>query len=324
MRHSRVLGIAFSMLAVSGPASADLLRGGGNITTDCVMVFDVPGANLPAPPKTPKAVDCIDGAACDEDGLRNGQCVFDIRACINSTQWAECTPESVVTSVVDHAIDDGSDSKFDNDFLALQTRINGFGLPAFAPDQCSVLSAITVPLGGPDSNDIMKKARKTLAVVSTGTTLDGDVTDKDKIKFTCRPEGDKVYLPADLYTGTFDRIQKQIFTPTCAISTCHDSESHENDLILLSGSAYGNIESVAPFNPAADGDGLLRITPGDPNMSFLYRKITAALPFGYGDPMPLEDEALDPELIELVRLWILGDGVLGPAPATGWVEGTDQ
>jgi hypothetical protein len=328
MRQIRVLGIAVSMLVAAVPASAEILRGGGNITTDCVMVFDVPGANKPAPPKTPKMVDCIDGdPTCDEDGLRNGQCVFDIRACINSTDYVDCTPDTVNSSVVDHAIDDGEDSRFDNDWLALQDRINGFGFPAFGMNSCSLFSAVTVRLAGPDSNNLMKKARKNLRVTSEGVTVDGEVSDIDKVKFTCRPEGDRIYLPTDLYSGTFDRIRKQIFTPSCAISTCHDSESHENDLILLAGAAYSNLVNVTPYNPAADLDGLMRVTPGDPAMSYLYRKITAhtdTLPFGYGDPMPLDDDALDPELIDLVEKWILGDGVLGPAPETGWVEGTDQ
>lgn len=325
MRQRRVLGIVVSMLAFAGPASAGIVRGGGSSVTDCVMVLDIPGANKPALPKVPKSVDCVDGdLSCDDDGLRNGQCVFGIRACVNSTVFAECQPDNVTASVVDHAIDDGTDPKFDNDFLALQDRINGFGFPAFGQDECSLASAITVRLGGPDSNNVMKKAQKKVAIESEGSTLDGLVTDKDKVKFVCRPEGNKIYLPTDLYSSTFDRLQKQIFTPSCGISTCHDSESSENDLVLLSGSAYSNLVGVTPFNPAAEGDGLLRVTPGDPNLSFLYRKITGALPFGYGDRMPLEDDALDPALIELVRLWIEGDGVLGPAPETGWVEGTDQ
>jgi hypothetical protein len=325
MRQRRVLGIAFSMLAFASPVSAEILRGGGSSVTDCVLVLDVPGANKPALPKTPKSVDCIDGdPTCDDDGVRNGQCVFGIRACINSTLFPDCQPDTITSSTVDHAIDDGNDSKFDNDFLALQDRINGFGFPSFGQDQCSLSSAISVRLGGPDSSNVMKKAQKKVAIESEGTTVDDTVTDKDKVKFVCRPEGDKIYLPTDLYAGTFDRIQKQIFTPSCGVSTCHDSETHENDLILLSGSSYGNLVGVTPFNPAADTDGLLRVTPGDPNMSFLYRKLTGALPFGYGVRMPFEEDALDPELIELVRLWIEGDGVLGPAPETGWVVGTDQ
>ena len=104
-----------------GPASAEIVRGGGSSVTDCVMVLDIPGANKPAPPKVPKSVDCIDGdPSCDDDGTRNGQCVFEVRACINSTMFPECQPDNVTASVVDHAVDDGTDPKFDNDFLALQ------------------------------------------------------------------------------------------------------------------------------------------------------------------------------------------------------------
>src|SRR5688572_20109124 len=185
MRQSCVLGIAVSLAAFAAPASAEILRGGGSITSDCVMVFDVPGANKPEPPRAPKAVDCIDGdVTCDEDGLRNGQCVFSLQACVNSTLYPDCSPDSVNSSVVDHAIDNGEDPRFDNDFLALQDRINGFGFPAFGMDSCSLASAITVRLGGPDSANLMKKARKSVRVTSTGTTTDDDVTDVDKIKFT--------------------------------------------------------------------------------------------------------------------------------------------
>ena len=115
MRHSRVSGIVVSILVVAVPAGAAILRGGGNITTDCVMVLDVDGANTPPPPKTPKSVDCVDGSACDSDGLRNGRCVFPLRACINNTDYTECTPDEVTDATVDHSVDDGSDRKFVND-----------------------------------------------------------------------------------------------------------------------------------------------------------------------------------------------------------------
>ena len=45
----------------------------------------------------------------------------------------------------------------------------------------------------------------------------------------------------------------------------------------------------------------------------------------YGDPMPLASPQLSSDLIELVRLWIIGDMTVGPAPPEDkWVEGTDQ
>lgn len=322
----RVLSFTLAALAAASAASAAVVPGGGSSTTDCALVLDVPGANKPAPPKAPRSVDCIDGDdTCDDDGLRNGQCVFTIRFCANSTAVAGCTPDTVNDVVVEHAIDDGSDPRFDNDFLALQTRADALGLPTASTDDCTLDSAITVRLRGPDSSSRMKKNRKTLRVDTAAVTGGGSsVTDVDKMKFTCRPEGDGVYDVTDLYTGTFDRIRQQVFAQSCATSACHDSESSQGGLILLPGAAYGNIVNVAPTNAAAAGDMLSRIAPGDPAASFLYRKLTGDLEAGYGSPMPLGGQPLDPALVEVIRLWILGDGVLGPAPETGWVVGTDQ
>ena len=326
MRQSRVPMIVAALLAVAGQATAATVRGGGSARTDCALVFEIPGANKPALPAVPKSVDCIDGdPSCDDDGLRNGECVFPLQLCVNSTAVADCTADSVDTVVVDHAIDNGEDSRFDVDFQALQSRLNTLGLPSFSSDDCTLDSAITVRLIGPDSSNVMKKNRKIVRVTTDGFTVDGEAHDVDKAKFTCRPEGDRIYLPTNLYTGTFDRIRDQVFAQSCALSGCHDSESHTGDLILLAGAAYGNLVNVTPNNPAAAGAMLDRVTPGDENASYLYLKLTGALPLGYGDPMPLGGDALDPALVEIVRLWIIGDGgILGPAPANGWVAGTDQ
>jgi hypothetical protein len=315
---------AVSLVLSAASASAVTVAGGGSSATDCALVLEIAGANFPAPPKTPKAVDCVDGdVTCDADGLRNAQCVFPVQLCVNSTALASCTADSAQDVTVDHAIDDGDDPRFDVNFQALQDRIDAI-VPTTQLDRCALSSSIQVPLLGPDSSNVMKKNRKKLRITTYGSTINGDVRDVDKVKFTCRPEGDGVYLPIDLYTGTFDRIRKQIFTQSCALSSCHDSESHQGDLILLSGSAYGNIVNVVPDNPAAAGDSLLRVTPGDPGMSYLYLKITDDLAEDYGDSMPYLAGQLDEPLLELVRLWILGDGTLGPAPAEGWVEGTDD
>ncbi len=306
-------------------SDAAVVAGGGSKTSDCIAVFDAPGANSPAPPKTPRRVDCIDGdAACDTDGLRNGVCTFDLRVCVNSTAVAGCVPELADSVVVDHAVDNG-DRRFDPDFQALQQRVDLLGFPANdLLDACTIPGTITVRLKGPRPSSKMGTARKRVRVRAAGTAGGKARTDRDRIKFVCRPEGDRIYLPRDLYAGTFDRIAQQIFAPRCALSGCHDSESASASLILLPNAAYSQIVGVAPTNSAAAGDGLLRITAGDPVASFLYRKVTFDLPAGYGPGMPLSGPALDANLTELIRLWILGDANLGPAPATGWVVGTDQ
>ncbi|MFN2426823.1 MAG: hypothetical protein ABR587_10315, partial [Candidatus Binatia bacterium] len=117
---------------------------------------------------------------------------------------------------------------------------------------------------------------------------------------------------------------KQVFAQSCATSACHDSEGNEGNLILLAGAAYGNLVNVNPNNLAAAGDMLKRVTPGDPATSFLYLKLIDDLEPDYGDAMPLEGADVDPALIEIIRLWIIGDGILGEAPQNGWVVGTDQ
>lgn len=324
-RVSSLMALVVIAATVQPVLSATVV-GGGSSTSDCALVLEIPGANKPAPPKAPKSVDCVDGdLACDSDGLRNGECVFPLQLCANSSALAGCTPDRLDAITVDHAIDDGSDPRFDVDFQALQLRATGLGLPTFSGDDCTLSSAVTVKLRGPDTAGRMKSNRKILGVTATGALASGAaVTDKDKVKFNCRPEGDGVYLVTDLYSGTFDRIRKQVFAQSCAISACHDSESHTGDLILLSGAAYSNLVGVTPFNSSAALDGVDRVTPGDENLSLLYLKIAGDVPTGYGSAMPYNAPSLDPALVELIRKWIVGDMVLGPAPENGWVTGTDQ
>lgn len=321
-----LLTVALVAATALSPPSVDAgtVYGGGSKKTDCMVVFDVPGANKPAPPKAPKLVDCVDGdVSCDADGERNGQCVFELSLCANDTAAAQCTPVEVESVVVEHAEDDG-DPRFDVDWQALQGRADTLGYPNDFEDDCTTSSAVTVRLRGPLANQKMKKEKKRLRVVSEGQVEAGSATDKDKVKFICRPEGDSIYSPRDLFDGTFDRLAQQVFGQSCAVSACHDSESQAGDLILLPNSAYGNIVGVTPFNAAAAGDNLDRITPGDEVASYLYRKITGDLPAGYGQRMPLTGADVSPELTEIMRLWILGDGMTGPASETGWVDGTDQ
>jgi len=307
------------------PVSAVTVPGGGSTKSDCLVVFEAPGANEPAPPKTPRHVDCIDGdPSCDADGNRNGRCIFDLQVCVNSTAIEGCSPVEVDEVVVAHAIDDG-DRRFDPDFQALQQRLDLLGFPDNdAPDLCTISSALTVVLKGPSGSGKMKKNKKRVKLTALGFTGAGFLPDRDRIKFTCRPEGDSIYEPRDLYEGTFDRIRQQVFAQSCATSGCHDSESSQGNLVLLPNAAYSQTVGVSPSNAAAAVDGLLRVTPADPDLSFLYRKIVNDLEPGYGDRMPQTGSSLSSDLTELIRLWIIGDGTLGPAPETGWVVGTDD
>jgi len=308
-------------------ADAVTVGGGGSKTTDCMVVLEAPGANKPPAPKTPKHVDCTDGdVSCDVDGLRNAQCVFDLQVCVNSTSASlpYCTPDQTNSVTVSHAVDDGLDPRFDPDFQALQTRVNTLGFPGNdLADDCTASSAITVLLRPKKGGKFVKNNKK-LQLEGLGLVSGKDTKDKDKMKFTCRAEGDAIYLPTDLYSGTFDRIVQEVFVPTCATSSCHDSESQAGGLTLLAGAAYSQLVGVLPSDADVALAGLERVTPGDPDLSYLYRKLVPDLEPGWGVPMPAGQQPIPPEQLELIRLWILGDGVLGPAPQFGWVDGTDQ
>ncbi len=315
--------VLIALLLLPAFAWSATVAGGGSKKTDCMVVLDAPGANHPAPPKTPRGAKCYDGdLSCDADGLRNGRCEFELSVCLNSSALSQCSPVQVDEVEIDHAIDDG-DPRFDVDFQALQSRVDLLAFPGNdIVDECTLTSSINVPLRGPNSSDRMRAGRKKLKLSAEGSTAAGTRRDRDRVKFKCLPEGDKIYEPLDLYDGTFDRIATQVFAASCAVSACHDSESNAGGLTLLPNAAYSQLVGVAPTNTAAAIAGLLRVTAGDPDASFLYLKVTHDLAAGYGIGMPLGKGMIDGELQEIIRLWVLGDGVLGPAPQAGWVEGT--
>lgn len=99
-------------------------------------------------------------------------------------------------------------------------------------------------------------------------------------------------------SATFTRVQNEIFTPTCARLGCHDPIGNQSQMILTAGRAYASIVNV----PSVEMPSLMRVTPNDPQNSYLYRKITGA---GItGDRMPQTLPPLSDAHIKLVRDWI--------------------
>jgi len=64
-------------------------------------------------------------------------------------------------------------------------------------------------------------------------------------------------------------IQTSIFTPTCAVSGCHNASSAQAGLVLASGQAFGNLVNVA----STQMPNLNRVTPNDPEASYLVNKL---------------------------------------------------
>jgi hypothetical protein len=98
--------------------------------------------------------------------------------------------------------------------------------------------------------------------------------------------------------ATFTRVQNEIFTPNCALSGCHDSTGQQAGQILEPGRAYAMIVN----HPSTEMPALMRIAPGDPANSYMYRKITGA---GItGERMPFGKPPLPDDKILLLRDWI--------------------
>lgn len=112
----------------------------------------------------------------------------------------------------------------------------------------------------------------------------------------CGTDSVVVEVPAP----TLSDIQAKVFTPTCALSGCHDA-SAEGGLDLRAGQSYANLVSV----PAEkSNDDLLRVKPGDAENSFLIRKMVRPAG-GEGTIMPQgTPDGLDAEVVEAIKTWI--------------------
>ncbi len=124
-----------------------------------------------------------------------------------------------------------------------------------------------------------------------GAILDGDGDGSPGGQFT---SAFTVETPAS--TATFTFIQENVFTPSCTFSGCHSGATPAAGQNLTAGQAFNNIVGVASIQMPA----LNRVEPGDPDNSYLVRKIEGTA----GTRMPLGRDPLSPELIATIRQWI--------------------
>lgn len=318
----RLIGLAVLAIYASLPiaAGALIIGGGGKASTDCLTVFQVAdGVALKG-----TKINCIDGdPTCDADGVVNGICQIPVAVCANSAALNQCTMVGVDSITVQHALDNG-DPKFDPEFQALQTRIdNSIEPPSNDADLCSGATNFRVPIKGPfksGSKNTCGTTTKTIQLTTVSTPNGGKtIKDTDTLKLSCKPATTDRCNPQVLFTDTFDRIQRQVFNQSCALSSCHDSQSQAGELLLEAGASYTNLVNVDPANAAGFGAGWKRVHPGDSATSFLYHKVTGDLPdASFGVRMPNGKPKLNKTLLTVIQLWITAG-----APDTGWVPGTD-
>jgi hypothetical protein len=99
--------------------------------------------------------------------------------------------------------------------------------------------------------------------------------------------------------ATFTMVQEQIFNPSCARSGCHGNGSSSAGLNLDPENAYDEIVNV----PSLQRESLDRIEPGEPEISYLWLKVTDD-PSINGSRMPPSGSGLSQDLLDLLRSWI--------------------
>jgi hypothetical protein len=98
---------------------------------------------------------------------------------------------------------------------------------------------------------------------------------------------------------TLASIQDNIFTPTCAKTTCHTGAGAMLNLRLDPGFSYASLVNVDSFY----GMGIKRVIPGDSDNSFLIQKLGTNPMFG--GRMPLDGPPfLQQVTVDVIRTWI--------------------
>jgi hypothetical protein len=102
-------------------------------------------------------------------------------------------------------------------------------------------------------------------------------------------------------TLPFASIQ-QVFTQSCAFAACHSAQARRGNLVLSDEElSYANLVLVQPDNQEAADMALWRVLPGNPDRSFLLRKLHG---LGPGDRMPQGYPPLSDDVIHMIEDWI--------------------
>jgi hypothetical protein len=104
-------------------------------------------------------------------------------------------------------------------------------------------------------------------------------------------------VPPPQEAPTFSDIQTMIFIPICV---CHIGAAAPQGLVLDTADTIDMLVNI----PSAEVSALFRVEPGNPDDSYLVRKLEGG-PDIVGSQMPLGGPPLNQDMIEMVREWIL-------------------
>jgi methionine-rich copper-binding protein CopC len=113
---------------------------------------------------------------------------------------------------------------------------------------------------------------------------------------------------APVLTASFQSIQDNVFTPICV--HCHSGAGAPQGLELDASHSYALLVSV----PSSEESGVLRVTAGDPNSSYLVQKLEGSAGI-VGAQMPFGGPPLPQATIDVIRQWIT-DGAMRSATAS--------
>ena len=122
----------------------------------------------------------------------------------------------------------------------------------------------------------------------------------------CTTAGDD---PSQPTAPGYVQLHTSYFATTCAQSACHSGDQGMAGLSFADPQlAYERLVDGEPNRGAASSLGLKLVTPGDPDASYLYRKLVWASgdleSLDLGAAMPLGLPRPGPELVDSLRAWI--------------------
>jgi hypothetical protein len=300
------------------PASADeLVRARGRVndpSTECFSRFEGTPLNFPA--KRPRMIRCVDNdPACDADPTP-GICAVSVAVRLNVVDPSnpECSPDDLdLYTVQNHQPD--TNPRHDFSLQVLQDLVAA-DLPLISSDtdQLGTPAVLGLPLKVVPRDGAARwgRARKVIRARVDGS---GGAFDVDRMRVVCVPDG--VSTPCDGITGTFDQVQTQLFSRTCAVPTCHSAPVAPHALSLLPDVSLSFLVGAPPTNTVANAAGKLRVDPGNPANSYLLDKLRGTLASGEGERMPFGLRPVHRRFIEIVEDWIAAG-----APEAGFVSAT--
>ncbi len=118
----------------------------------------------------------------------------------------------------------------------------------------------------------------------------------------CAGDGTGLELVSGVDQVTLAGDVQPIFTSTCALSGCHAGTNPQRGMNLSVGQTFANVINV----PSMELSTMNRVTPGQPNSSYLVHKVqgTHSDVGGTGFQMPIGGSPLTQAQIDLIRAWI--------------------